>query len=379
MSATASPTPAAAPAPVPRRRLIVEPRALPSPAVRAGAVVGSVLAALIVGALLLLALGKDPWATYQSMYDSSLGNALVFSQTLVRAAPLVLTAAASCVAYRMRIYTIGQDGQLVLGAIASSGIALAIGPHLPGVPTIAIVLVAGVIGGALWALIPALARAYMRTNEVLSTLMMNFIALGLMSYLVVGSNSPWRDKANAAAAQAAPIPAQGALPHLFQQADLGIVIAVAVALLLAAAVRLTRWGFELRVVGDSVEAARYAGIDVAKHVVGVVCLSGALCGLAGAIQVTSVTQALDPGGVDPGLGLGYTGIVVAALARLGLIASIPVAVLMAALLNAGPALQLIGIPSALVVVLQGTILLFVAASQFFLSYRLRRAASEVAS
>ncbi len=108
-------------------------------------------------------------------------------------------------------------------------------------------------------------------------------------------------------------------------------------------------------------------------------LSGALCGLAGAVQVTSVTQALDPAGVDPGLGLGYTGIVVAALARFGLIASIPVAVLMAALLNAGPALQLIGIPSALVVVLQGTILLFVAASQFLLSYRLRRVGAEAAS
>ncbi|HEX4804934.1 MAG TPA: ABC transporter permease [Conexibacter sp.] len=372
MSVTATPAREAAP-PAVRRRLVVEPRALPSPAVRVGAVAGSVLAALLVGALVLLVLGEDPWATYRSMYDSSLGSSLVFSQTLVRAAPLVLTAAAAAVAYRMRVYTIGQDGQLIAGAIVSSGVALAIGPHLAGLPTVAVVLAIGVLGGALWALIPALARAYLSTNVVLSTLMMNFIALGLMNYLVVGSMSPWRDKANAAAAQAAPIPAQAGLPHLFQQADVGIVIAVAVALLLAAAVRLTRWGFELRVVGDSVEAARYAGIDVAKHVVGVVCLSGALCGLAGAIQVTSVTQALDPAGVDPGLGLGYTGIVVAALARLGLIASVPVAVLMAALLNAGPALQLIGVPSALVVVLQGTILLFVAASQFLLSYRVRRA------
>jgi simple sugar transport system permease protein len=369
----------APPRAVPRRRLVVEPRALPSPLVRGGAVVGSVLAALLVGALLLAALGKDPWATYQSMYDSSLGNALVFSQTLVRAAPLVLTAAATAIAYRMRIYTIGQDGQLVLGAIASSGVALAIGPHLPGLPTVLIVLVAGVVGGTLWALVPALSRAYMGTNEVLSTLMMNFIAIGLMSYLVVGSTSLWRDKTNVAAAQPATIPPQAVLPHFFQQADVGILIAVAVALLLAVAVRFTRWGFELRVVGDSVEAARYAGINVARHVVGVVCLSGALCGLAGAIQITSATQALDPTGVDPGLGLGYTGIVVAALARFGLIASIPVAVLMAALLNAGPALQLIGIPSALVVVLQGTILLFVAASQFFLTYRVGRATAEPAS
>ena len=358
------------------RRVIVEPRALPSPLVRFGAVAGSVLAALVVGAILLAGLGNDPIETYRSMVDSSLGSPLALSQTLVRAAPLILTAAAAAIAFQMRIYTIGQDGQLIVGAIAASGIALALGPGVPGLPTIAIVLLAGVAGGVAWALIPALSRAYLGTNEVISTLMLNFVALGLMSYLVVGSMSPWRDEANAAAAQAAVIPAQAGLPPFFEQADGAILIALAVVLVLAGAVRFTRWGFELRVIGDSVDAARYAGIDVARHIVAVVCLSGALAGLAGGLQITSVTMALDPAGVDPGLGLGYTGIVVAALARLGLIASIPVAILMAALLNAGPALQLIGIPSALVVVLQGTILLFVAASQFLLSYRIRRAPVE---
>ncbi|HEX5146597.1 MAG TPA: ABC transporter permease [Conexibacter sp.] len=361
------------------RRLIVEPRALPSAAVRAGSAGASVLAALLVGAILLSALGNDPLATYRSMVDSSFGSPLAFSQTLTLAAPLILTAAAAAVVYRMRIYSIGQDGQLIAGAIAGSGIALVLGPGVPGLPTIVVVLLASVVGGLVWALIPALSRAYLGTNEVISTLMMNFIALGLMSYLVIGSMSQWRDKTNAAAAQAAAIPPQAGLPGFFEQADVGILIAIAVALLLAVAVRFTRWGFELRVIGDSIEAARYAGINVARHVVIVLCLSGALAGLAGGVQITSVTLSLDPAGVDPGLGLGYTGIVVAALARLGLIASIPVAVLMAALLNAGPALQLIGIPSSLVVVLQGTILLFVAASQFFLSYRVRRAPAEVAA
>ena len=359
------------------RRLAVEQRTTASFSVRLIATVFSVIGSLVVGAVLLLLLGEDPLSTYREMFESSFGNARVFSQTLVSAAPVILTAEAAAIAYRMRLYTIGQDGQLVLGAIATTGVALWIGPELPGLPMITIVLVAGALGGALWALVPALSRAYLGTNEVLSTLMMNFIAFGIMSYLILGSSSFWRDTESVTPIGAT-IPSQAVLPDIFERADAGIVIAVVVALLLAGAVRFTRWGFELRVVGDSVDAARYAGINVARHVAGVLCLSGALAGLAGAIQVTSVTQSLDPAGLNPGLGIGYTGIVVAALSRLSLVASIPVAIVMAGLLNAGPALQLIGIPSALVFVLQGTILLFVAASQFLLSYRVRRAAVEPA-
>jgi simple sugar transport system permease protein len=368
MSATVAPPQR----PVARRRLIVEPRALPSLLVRIGALGGSLLAALLVGALLLALDGADPIAAYQSMVESSLGSPLAFSRTLVYTAPVILTAASAAIAYRMRIYTIGQDGQLIVGAIAATGVALAVGDKLPSVLAILVTLVAGIVGGALWAAGPAFARAYLRTNEVLTTLMLNFVALQLMAYLVIGSASPWRDKVNLAAAQAAAIPTPTILPNLFQQADVGILIAVAVVLGLAGMVRYARWGFELRVIGDSVEAARYAGINVARNIVIVICLSGAIAGLAGAVQVTSVTHALDPSGVDPGLGLGYTGIVVATLARLSLLACIPVAFLMAALLNAGPALQLIGLPSSLVIVLQGTILLFVVGSQFLLSYRIRR-------
>jgi general nucleoside transport system permease protein len=354
-----------------RPRLVVEARALPSRTLRVGVVVGSVVAALIVGAVLLGAYGKDAGSVYRSMLDSSFGSPRALSQTLVRTAPILLTAAAAAVAFRLRIWTIGQDGQLVLGAIAASGFALIVGPDLPGLLLIPLALLAGIAGGALWALGPAVARAYLGTNEVLTTLMLNFIALQLMAYLVIGSSSPWRDKANLATAQGAPLPSQASLPTLFETADIGIAIALAVVVGLAALLRYGRWGYELRVAGDSGEAARYAGIDVARNAALVVCLSGALAGLAGGIQVTGVTLALDPEGVDPGLGLGYTGIVVAALARLGLVASIPVAVLMAALLNAGPALQLSGVSSSLVVVLQGVTLLLVAGSQFLLGYRVR--------
>lgn len=352
----------------------IEPRWLPSATLRVGLLAGSLLAAALVGALVLLALGEDPLAVYESMVDSSFGSPLAFSQTLVRSAPIVLTAAAVAVAYRMRLYSIGQDGQLIVGAIAASGVALQIGDGMPSAMLIAVVMLAGVVGGVLWAAVPALTRAYLGTNEVLTTLMLNFIAFQLMAYLVIGSSSMWRDVENAATAQAAPIPGGAVLPSIFESADAGIVIAITVVLVVAVLLRTTRWGYELRLTGDSVDAARYAGVGVARNIALVLLLSGGLAGLAGSIQVASVTQALDPQGVDPGLGIGYTGIVVAALARLSVVWCIPVAVLMAALLNAGPSLQLIGVPSSLVIVLQGVLLLCVAGSQFLLSYSVKRVA-----
>ncbi|HEX5147327.1 MAG TPA: ABC transporter permease [Conexibacter sp.] len=354
-----------------KRRIGIESRGLATRTVQLEILFVSVLGALLVGAVLIGASGHDPLQVYRSILDSGFGSSLAFSQTLVSTAPLVLTAAATVAVFRSRIYSIGMDGQLIAGAIAASGVALKLGDGAPAGVAVPLVLLAGVAGGMAWVLVPALARAYLGTNEVLSTLMMNFIAFQLMAYLVVGVASIWRDKTQPGLAQAATIPANAFMPHFFAQADVGILIAVGAALLTAAYLAYSRRGFELRVIGDSVQSARYAGMNIARNVVFAFLLSGALCGLAGAIQVTSVTQSLDPGGVNPGLGLGFTGIVIAALARWSIVASIPVALLMAALLNAGFTLQSIGIPSALVVVLQGTVLLLVVGGQFLLNYRIR--------
>jgi general nucleoside transport system permease protein len=358
-------------APKTQRRLRIEPRGVATRTVQLEILLVSSLGALLVGALLIGASGHDPLEVYRSILESGFGSSLAFSQTLVSAAPLVLTAAATVVVFRSRIYSIGMDGQLIAGAIAASGVALKLGPDASAAVALPLVLLAGVAGGLIWALVPAFARAYLSTNEVLSTLMMNFIAFQLMAYLVVGTSSIWRDKEQPGLAQAATIPPSSIMPPFFEQADIGILIAVGAALLTALYLGYTRRGFELRVIGDSVQSARYAGMNVARNIVFAFLLSGALCGLAGGIQVTSVTLSLDPGGVNPGLGLGFTGIVIAALARWSIVASIPVALLMAALLNAGFTLQSIGIPSALVVVLQGTVLLLVVGGQFLLNYRVR--------
>ncbi len=360
----------------PRRGLTIEARATAPYRLQLAVLIGSVVAALLVGAGLLAVTGYDPVGVYRTIFDSSFGSAMSFSQTLVQATPLILTGVAAAIAYRMRLYTIGADGQLYIGAIAASGLALKLAGSLPAPLLIVTALLGGALGGALWAGIAAVGRAYLRVNEVISTLMLNFIALDLISYLIVDTHSLWRDAATPGEAQGAPLTNAVALPHLFNQADVGIVIAVVVALSLAAIMRYTRWGYEVRVIGDSPRAGRYAGMSVARKIVAVFLISGAVAGLAGAILVTSVTQGLDAQGLSPGLGYGYTGIVVAAIARLSFVGIIPAAVLMAALLNAGPALAIVQGPQDIVVVLQGIVLLLVAAGQFFLVYRLRRVESD---
>lgn len=352
---------------------IVEQRQAPSVMVRAIIFGGSLAGALLVGALLIMGAGYAPVDVYRGMYESSFGSPLAFSQTLIVTAPLILTSLAAVVAYRVRIYTVGADGQLIVGAIVASGVALAIGDGVPGIVLIPVVLAAGIVGGALWASISGVTRAYLNTDVIISTLLLNFLALYLLNYLILGSASFWRDPASAGQPQGKLTPESAAFPQLFEQADYGIVLAILVAIGVWLLVRSTHWGYELRVVGDSPATATYAGIGVRRKVVAVMCLSGALAGLAGAIQVTNVTQALDPIGLNPGLGLGYAGIVVATLGRLSVLATIPLSLLIGALLSAGPALEILGVPNAVVVVLQGTILLLVTAGQFFLTYRVRRA------
>lgn len=350
----------------------MEPRGRPSLAARILLPMGSVAAAGVIGAVLLLAAGHDPVEAYREVIESGFGSDLAWARTLISATPLILTAVAAAVAFRMRLWNIGGEGQLYLGAIAASGVALALGDGVAPVLGVVLSLAAGVAAGALWAALAALPRAYLRTDEVISTLMLNFIALYLMNYLIFGSVSFWRDKERLSFPSGRLIPEVAELPRIWLRLHVGIVIAVAVALLLWWLLRSSRWGFDLRVIGDSPRAARYAGMRVARRVVSVLVVSGAVAGLAGAVLITGSTQALRPSGIA--VGLGYTGIVIAAVSRLNPLATVPISILIAGLLNAGTSLQVLGVPSDLVVLLQGLALLLVAAAEFFLNNRVRLAA-----
>lgn len=352
------------------RRFIVEPRGLAPLRLVVLVPVLSVLAALTLGAIFLALTGDNPWTVYAKMVDAAFGDSRGLSETLISATPLVLTGVAAAVAFKMLVWNIGAEGQFIFGAIFAAGVGIWLGDGAPAVIALPLVIIAGAAGGALLASVSAVPRVYLGTNEIITTLMLNFIALSFMNYLIFGSNSPWKDKAVSTFPQGRPIPDAARIPEFFNRLDYGIFIAAALAVGAWLLIAKTRWGFEVRVVGDSPDTARYAGIKVPRKILGVFLLSGAFAGLAGSLFVAGPIGALDPRSLD--LGLGFTGIIVAALARLNPVAVVPVAILMGALNNAGPSLQSIGVPPETVTMLQGAILVFAVAGEFFIGNRLRR-------
>ncbi len=341
---------------------------------RALVAVLSVAAALVLGAVFLVLAGFSPVVVYSEMFRAAFTSYYGITDSLAVAIPIILTGLAAAVAFRMRLYNIGAEGQLYVGAIFSTWAALAIAPGLPAPVAIVIVLAFGALGGAVWILVPALARAYLGTSEIITTLLLNFVALYLMRYLIYGSASYWRDPASTNFPQGKPIPEEAYLPVFgLTRIHLGLGVALLAAALLWALLSRTRFGYDVRVVGDSEAAAWYAGIPIARTIVIVMLISGALAGLAGAGEVAGIAHALDPNGLA--VNFGYTGIIVAALARSNPLVVVAVAVLLGGLQNAGTALQSIpgggGVPVEVSFMLQGLILLCALAGELFVLYRLR--------
>lgn len=335
--------------------------------------VASVAAALLVGAVFLALTGHNPAVVYPAMLRAAYTTWFGFTDTLASATPLVLTGLAAAVAFRFGLYNIGAEGQLYVGAIAASGAALALGEAVPAAVMAPAVLLAGLLGGMAWMAVPAAARAWLGTSEIITTLLGNYVALYWMRYLIFGSASFWRDPTSTNFPQGTPIPAAAELAELgMTRVHVGLAVAVLAAVLLAVVLARTRLGFQLRVYGDSEAAARYAGIDVRRAVLVVLATSGALAGLAGASEIAGRAHQLDPQGLA--LGLGYAGIIVAALARYNPLAVVGVAVLLGGLRNAGTALQSLPggrVPVAISTMLEGAILLFTLAGELFVRYRLR--------
>jgi ABC-type uncharacterized transport system permease subunit len=346
--------------------------------VRFGVPVASLFFALLVGAVILAAAGNNPFEAYRTMFDASLNGWKALSRTLTLATPLILTGLAAAVAFRMKIYNIGAEGQLYLGAIGSSWLALALPADLPKPLMLLVFLVGGALAGAFWAGLAAIPRAYLNADEIITTLMLNFIALSLMNYLIFGSMTFWRDPSRPVPG-GKKIPESAQLPALSGRLHAGIIIAIVCALVLWWVLRRTSWGFQLRTIGDSPAAARYAGMNVSRKVLSVLAISGALAGLAGAIEVSGVTKGLEPRSLATGIG--FTGIIVAVIARTNPLGVVPVSVFLAAIATSGTALQGIGIQVEVVFLLQGLIFLSVTAGEFFVTNRvsLSRPASTSAS
>lgn len=354
------------------RRISVEQRIVDSARKRAAILGCSVLVGLLLGSAIIIASGSNVLEVYAETVDAIVGSARSVQQTLRATTPLILTGLAAAVAFRMRLYTIGAEGQLYIGAITGSGMALLLGDGHSAIYVVPAVLLAGVIGGIVWALIIAVPRAYFGTDEVVGTLMLNFIALHTMNWLIFGSVSFWRDRENLGFPGGKIVPEAAQLHQFWGRADTGIFIAVALALILGLYLKWTSHGFEWSVIGDSLRAGIYSGMNVRRQIISVLGLSGALAGMAGAMQVASVTYALEPRGLESG-SLGFTGIVVAAIAGLNPRAIVPAAFVVAGITTAGPSLSRIGVSPASVIALEGILLLSVAGGQFFNHFTLRMA------
>lgn len=328
--------------------------------------VGSVALALVFGSVWLALSGHSPLRVYGLMFEGAFGSAYGLSETVVKAIPLSLAGLGVAVAFRLQFWNIGAEGQLHLGALAATWVALRF-PELPGVALVPAMLLAGFAAGAAWGVLPALPRAYLGTNEVITTLMLNYVAILWMDYLVYG---PWKDPSSFNFPLTPPLPPHAELATLgATRVHAGVWLALAAAGLVALLLWRTRWGFQIRVIGDSPAAARYSGMHIAANIVAVMALSGGLAGLAGMAEVAGVTHRLQHG-FSPGFG--YTAIIIAWLARLNPWAVLWVSVLFGGLLVGGYAIQTSGLPAATTAMLQGAILFFVLGGEVLVRYRLVR-------
>jgi len=331
----------------------------------------SALAALLVGALLIIAFGADPITAYHALLSGAFGGSYALASTAQKAVPLLLVATGICIAVRASVWNIGGEGQIAMGALASTATALAL-PGLPAFVLIPLVLVAAAGGGAVWAGIAGFFKAYFNVNEILSTIMLNLVAVQVMNYLLSG---PMVNKAQSFAItglipQTRLLSKSSWLPTIVggTQLNLGVVIGLAVAVAVYLLLWRTGFGFRVRAVGLSRDAAAYAGMPVKRTMLNAMVLSGACCGIAGAVLVFgSISHRMVTDGSLTGFtgNDGFNGIVVALFGGLNPLWGVVSAYLFGGLLIGGTAMQgAVGVPTDLVTTIEGLVVVFVVSIEY---------------
>lgn len=333
------------------------------------------LLALLVGAVFLLMLRVNPLEAYAALWDGAFGSTNALAETLVKATPLLLVSLGICISFRGDMINIGGEGQMIVGALLATWLGLTF-TNLPGWLVIVMAMVAGFIGGAIWGGIPGLLKAYFRVNEILSTVMMNAIAVQLMNFLLRDLLiDPSQAKLASKIPQTARLAEIFRLPRLAPtRLHLGALIAVLLAILVYILLWRTTLGYRIRSVGQNVYAALYAGIKVKRYMVLSLLLSGALAGLAGAVQVYGVNYRMITDGSASGFtgSAGFNGIVVALFGQLHPLWSIPASILFGALLVGANTMQrAVQVPSALVTAINGLVVVFVVSSEIWRRRRQR--------
>ena len=327
---------------------------------------GALAGALLVGALFITLTGSNALKAYGVMMSGPFTSTFGFSETLVRTTPLLLVGLGIIISFRSGILNIGGEGQMLMGAVASAAVALA-WPELPGIVLMPLVLLGGAAAGGLWGGLAGWLKARLAVNEILSTVMLNQIAVQLYLFIIrlflidpqevaygtgvpqtaLLTNAVWFDRIMA-----------GTRLHT------GFILAVVLAILVYVLLWRTKFGFRMRAVGAGPEAAQYAGINVKNYLVLAMVLAGAFAGLAGAVEVTGVHhRALE----DISAGYGFSGIVAALFGRLHPLGIIPASILFGALILGADMMQrAVAIPAAIVLVIQGLVILFVVSADILL-------------
>jgi len=326
----------------------------------------AIAGALVAASIFFKAYGVSPLHAYRLIITGALGSSIGLAETVRRTIPLLLIGVGLTVAFRAVFWNIGAEGQLLVGAIAATGVALFV--PMPDALRLPAMFLAGFAGGAAWALIPALLKAQLGINDVISTLMLNYVAAFIVQWLILG---PWKGPTARGFAYTDKFPASALIPRIpgttihWPTLILGVLAAV----LAYVWVMRTRQGFEIRVVGENPNAAHYAGISQSKVIIMVMLVSGGLAGLAGVGEVAGIQhKLLDAGKLS--LGYGYTAIIVAWLARRNPLAVLITSFLFGAIMAGGDVIKVsLGLPFQLVNVFNGLILFFLIGSEILMKYK----------
>jgi simple sugar transport system permease protein len=329
----------------------------------------SLAAGLLAISIIFMVCGVNPLYALTKIFSGSFGSFYGIKETITKAIPLILIGCGLALAFRAKFWNIGAETQLLMGSIFGTWVGLNWGPQLPAAVVVPLMFLAGFIGGAVWGAIPAILKTKFSINEVISTLMLNYICNQFMTLLIVG---PWRGKTKFGFPYTDDLP-KSALLSLIPGSRIHyatFLIAIAVVIITGLVIYRTHFGYELRVIGENPDAAKYSGINFFKTTIIIMVISGGVAGLAGIGEVAGIHHYLSyPESISSGYG--FTAIIVAWLAKLNPFYVILSAFFFAGILVGGDAIQIsLGLPAATVQIFNGTLLVFLIMGDFFLNNKI---------
>lgn len=324
----------------------------------------AIVFSLLAFALFLLISGADAdkiGGAFKTIFYDSFFTEFGIAATLTKATPLLITSIGISIAFRMKLWNIGGEGQIAMGAYGAAFVAYGL-PDAPAYVLIPLMLIAAMLMGAFWAGISGITRAYLGVNETITTLMLNYVALEWLGYLV---HDKWSKGGFAITPE---IPQQSFLPYIYaNRVHVGLLIGIALIVIYYLLIQKTKFGYELRVTGESPAAAEYAGMNVKKNILLAMLLSGAIAGIAGFGELAGSSHRMEAAITS---GYGYTAIIVAWLSRLNPVGMLIMSVFMAGIISGGSLLTAVGFPSSVSAIMQGIIFFFVLGTDIITRYKI---------